>query len=146
MNIRKIVDLNAERAPQSDCTDADAEAYCYTYRDYDILEVTRIWAEGGVVDPASLNTRSASFQGEWVSEIEHECLPDFSCCHPALRASAQERADFYAKYAEHINSATPDDQPFECVLSNKFFNKLLEHEGLDVEVTLVTGLDPRNLH
>ena len=50
MKIRKIVDLNAERAPQSDCTDADAEAYCYTYRDYDIVEVTRIWAEGGVVD------------------------------------------------------------------------------------------------
>ena len=146
MNIRKIVDLNAERAPQSDCTDADAEAYCYTYRDHDILEVLRIWAEGGVVDLASLNTRSASFQGEWVSEIEHECLPDFSCCHPALRASAQERADFYAKYAEHINSATPDDQPFECELFNKFFNKLLELEGLYDEVTLVTGLDPRNLH
>ena len=146
MNIRKIVDLNAERAPQSDCTDADAEAYCYTYRDYDIVEVTRIWAEGGVVDPASLNTRSASFQGEWVSEIEHECLPDFSCCHPALRAPAQERAEFYAKYAEHINSATPDDQPFACELFNKFFNKLLEHEGLYDEVTLVTGLDPRNLH
>ena len=146
MNIRKIVDLNAERAPQSDCTDADAEAYCYTYRDYDIVEVTRIWAEGGVVDPASLNTRSASFQGEWVSEIEHECLPDFSCCHPALRASAQERAEYYAKYAEHVNSDTPDDQPFECGLSNKFFNKLLELEGLDDEVTLVTGLDPRNLH
>lgn len=146
MNIRKIVDLNAERAPQSDCTDADAEAYCYTYRDYDILEVTRIWAEGGVVDPASLNTRSASFQGEWVSEIEHECLPDFSCCHPALRASAQERADYYAKYVEHVNSDTPDDQPFACELSNKFFNKLLEHEGLYDEVTLVAGLDPRNLH
>ena len=146
MNIRKIVDLNADRAPQSDCTDADAEAYCYTYRDYDILEVTRIWAEGGVVDPASLNTRSASFQGEWVSEIEHECLPDFSCCHPALRASAQERADYYAKYVEHVNSDTPDDQPFDCELSTTFLHKLLEHEGLADEVTIVAGLDPRNLH
>ena len=146
MNIRKIVDLNAERAPQSDCTDADAEAYCYTYRDYDIVEVTRIWAEGGVVDPASLNTRSASFQGEWVSEIEHECLPDFSCCHPALRASAQERADYYAKYVEHVNSDTHDDQPFDCEHSTTFLNKLLEHEGLADEVTIVDGLDQRNLH
>lgn len=102
-----ICDVTLERAP----AEANGERDCTSYRRFrpvDMLDALKAWQTGTPYCKEQLMVRTADSAGNWLGPAEHECLPDFSCCRPALLAPQATRDAFVKAYVEERDDITGD--------------------------------------